>query len=636
MKMATDPQSTAMDQTTPTSTTADANTWLFVVVVAVAGALALMRAAAITLTAPLNGYVIVLGALTIVAGRFCIKIPGRSATVSFSDVFVFTSLVLVGPAPATLTVAIDGLWVSVRQRDPRAHRTLFNVAEPALSTWAAGQVFFLVVSHVSTLRGTPDLMGRVAGTIAMAATYFLLNSVLTASAVAIESRQSVSEIWRQNAAYLAVNDYAAASLATLLVRNGSGIDLEVVSLVAPLLLLSYAAYKSAATRVEEAHQHVHEVEHLYSATIETLAIAVDAKDQVTHGHIRRVQRHTVMLADRLGMTDGTELKALRAASLLHDVGKLAVPDYVLNKPGRLTGSEFDRIKQHANTGASILTTVEFPYPVVPIVRHHHEQWSGRGYPDGLAGDAIPIGARILAVVDCFDALTSDRPYRRKMTDVQATAILLEQRGIMYDARVVDAFIELLPELRRGDMDVQQRFQEGASGVPPLPSPDRIAVADDDRVTTHALRRAGRSAAVDVARLIPQGECCVFVPAMSCEWLVPAYATPALGEVLAAEPVRIGEGLSGWVAATRHTIVNSHADLDLGDAAQRLGLTSCTSTPVFALGDLAAVFTVYARRPLSAAESSTIGRLGQEIGLNVARAREASVDLSERAAAVSVA
>ncbi len=186
--MATDSQSTAMDQATPTSTTADANTWLFVVVVAIAGAMVLMRAAAIALTAPLNGYVIVLGVLTIVAGRFCIKIPGRSATVSFSDFFVFTSLVLVGPAPATLTVAIDGLWVSVKQRDRRAHRTLFNVVEPALSTWAAGQVFFFVVSHVSTLRDTPDLMGRVAGTIAMAATYFVLNSVLTASAVAIESR----------------------------------------------------------------------------------------------------------------------------------------------------------------------------------------------------------------------------------------------------------------------------------------------------------------------------------------------------------------------------------------------------------------------------------------------------------------
>ncbi len=140
---------------------------------------------------------------------------------------------------------------------------------------------------------------------------------------------------------------------------------------------------------------------------------MDAKDQVTHGHIRRVQRHTVALARVLGVNDEIELKALEAASLLHDVGKLAVPDYVLNKPGALSHAEFERIKLHAAKGAEILTAVEFPYPVVPIVRSHHEQWNGQGYPDGLSGEDIPFGARILTVVDCFDAVTSDRPYRRQ-------------------------------------------------------------------------------------------------------------------------------------------------------------------------------------------------------------------------------
>jgi putative nucleotidyltransferase with HDIG domain len=612
----------------------DAKTWVFVMLVASVGALILLRAAAVVLTSPLNGYVILLGGLTLLAGRFYIKIPGRPATVSFSDIFVFTSVVLVGPAPATLTVAIDGLWTSLMQRDRRVHRTLFNVAEPALSTWVAGYAFFFVVSRASTLSGAPDPATRVAATIAMAATYFVLNSTLTAGAVAIETRQSAYEIWRQHAVYLAVNDYAAASLATLLVRSG-GIDLQVVTLVAPLLLLSYVAYKTAATGVEEAQNHVTEVEHLYAATIETLAIAVDAKDQVTHGHIRRVQRHTVALASRLGMTDPTDLKALRAASLLHDVGKLAVPDYVLNKPGRLTASEFDRIKQHANTGASILATVEFPYPVVPIVRHHHEQWNGRGYPDGLVGDAIPIGARILTVVDCFDALTSDRPYRRKMTDTKAADFLVAQRGIMYDAQVVDAFMELLPELRRGDAEVHERVEGAASGLRPSRSLETMAGGNDDRVTTEVLRRAGRSAAIAVSRLIPEAECCVFVPTMSFQSLIPAYASSAVDDVLARSPFRMGEGLSGWVAATRYTIVNSNADLDLGDAALRLGLTSCTCTPVFALGDLAGVFTVYTPRPLSTAEARTVGRLGQEIGLNVARIREASADTPEAAPAVAV-
>ena len=218
-----------------------------------------------------------------------------------------------------------------------------------------------------------------------------------------------------------MNYYAAASIAVLVFATEGGVN--VIGLVVPLLALSFAAYKAVANRMEDAARHVREVERLYRATVETLAIAVDAKDQVTHGHIRRVQRHTVAVARALGVSDALELRALEAASLLHDVGKLAVPDYVLNKPGALTHAEFERMKQHAAKGAEILQTVDFPYAVVPIVRHHHEQWNGQGYPDGLAGEHIPFGARVLAVVDCFDAVTSDRPYRRKMSDVQGIDIL---------------------------------------------------------------------------------------------------------------------------------------------------------------------------------------------------------------------
>src|SRR5262249_22608231 len=155
-----------------------------------------------------------------------------------------------------------------------------------------------------------------------------------------------------------------------------------------------------------------------NSMVETLAISVDAKDQVTHGHIRRVQRHTLALARKLGVDENVELKALEAASLLLDIGKIAVPDHVLYKQGSHTRSDYMTMKMHATIGAAIVTTVKFPYPVVPLVRHHHECWDGSGYPDGLRGDDIPIGARILTVVDCFDAVTSDRPYRRKLTDEQ--------------------------------------------------------------------------------------------------------------------------------------------------------------------------------------------------------------------------
>ena len=175
-------------------------------------------------------------------------------------------------------------------------------------------------------------------------------------------------------------------------------------------------------------------------------MAIDAKDQVTHGHIRRVQQYAVGLARHLGVTEPAQIQAIEAAALLHDMGKLAVPEYILNKPGPLTPAEFERMKLHASIGADILSSINFPYPVVPIVRHHHENWDGSGYPDGLKATQIPMGARILSVVDCYDALTSDRPYRPRLSNADATRILLERRATMYDPLVVDTFLRVHEQL----------------------------------------------------------------------------------------------------------------------------------------------------------------------------------------------
>src|SRR6185295_7964649 len=153
------------------------------------------------------------------------------------------------------------------------------------------------------------------------------------------------------------------------------------------------------------------------------------------------------LARVLGITDEKTLKAIEAAALLDDTGKLAVPEHILNKPGKLTDAEFEKMKRHVDVGADILALVQFPFPVEPIVRCHHENWDGSGYPRGVAGEAIPIGARILSVVDCFDALTSDRPYRARMTDEAALDILRERSGRMYDPKVVDTFIRVYKDFR---------------------------------------------------------------------------------------------------------------------------------------------------------------------------------------------
>src|SRR5688500_918578 len=199
-----------------------------------------------------------------------------------------------------------------------------------------------------------------------------------------------------------------------------------------------------STRLHSA-LHVAQLNVLVS-TVHTLSTAIDARDDVTPRHVRRVQHGTLSLARELGVTDEDTLCGLEAAALLHDTGKIAVPEHILNKPRRLTASEFETIKRHAPIGAQVLAAIEFPYPGAPVVRHHHENWDGTGYPDGLKGEDIPLGARILSVVDCFDALTSDRPYRPRMSDDDSFAILRERSGRMYDPLVVDTFIDVFAEI----------------------------------------------------------------------------------------------------------------------------------------------------------------------------------------------
>ena len=233
--------------------------------------------------------------------------------------------------------------------------------------------------------------------------YFLLNSWLMAAAVSFEESSSPLDIWRHNFLWLSLSFFSGASVSILLVSISREINLTALAVIVPLLIVSYLTYHTSMARVEDANRHVDELNHLYLSTIETLAMAIDAKDQVTHGHIRRVQEYSVALAHQMGVDDHKLIKAIEAASLLHDMGKLAVPEN--SEQARQTHvDEFEIMKTHSSAGADILAAIEFPYPVVPIVRHHHENWDGSGYPDHLSGTDIPIGARILSVVDCFDAL----------------------------------------------------------------------------------------------------------------------------------------------------------------------------------------------------------------------------------------
>ena len=178
---------------------------------------------------------------------------------------------------------------------------------------------------------------------------------------------------------------------------------------------------------------------LHLSTIEALALAIDAKDQTAHNHIRRVQIYAIGLARAVGLPE-LEIQGVKTAALLHDIGKLAVPEHILAKPGPLTPEEFQKVRIHPQVGAGIISAVRFPYPVAPLILSHHERWDGRGYPAGLKENDIPLGARILSVVDYFDALTSERPYHEAMSIEGAVGLLQRESGKALDPHVVETFL----------------------------------------------------------------------------------------------------------------------------------------------------------------------------------------------------
>lgn len=447
--------------------------------------------------------------------------------------------------------------------------------------------------------------------------------------------------------YIPLGAVGATLVAALLANRES---VTSIGVLVPLLLLSYLTFRNSIGRVEDANEHLEELNRVYLATVETLAAAIDTKDQITHGHIRRVQRYAIRLAQALAIEDEGELKAIEAAALLHDIGKLAVPEFILNKPGKLTDGEYARIKQHAPVGASILSQIDFPYPVVPIVRHHHENWDGTGYPDRLAGEEIPIGARIMAVVDCYDALTSDRPYRPALTSDEATAIILERRGKAYDPRVVDAFLEIsrqapLPE-HEPENDRERHAlihePESAASRPEREMSRRPSsrcnpmVAEDILLLSDAARKlAGRARLDDVAelmsrhlkRIVPSPLVVFYLVDEERGDIVAAHASGAGEHLLHDLRIPFGHGSSGWVAANRTPVVNSDPALDLGDRLNSLAspLGSTLAVPLLAPDSLIGVLSLYApgRDAFTGDDSRVVGLVAGHIAgaLNAALAFE---------------
>jgi putative nucleotidyltransferase with HDIG domain len=557
------------------------------------GTAVLAYAVADLIRRPVEPHWLILAALTVATSWVMLRVPTMEIYFSISDTFNMAAAVLFGPSAGAITAALDGLVLSRQFTKRTAYRVLFNVSVSALAIWIAAHVFFALAGHRPLLEGPWAVVRLVVLLALFAGVNYLVNTGLVAMAVALERRIPVVAIWREHFLNFWVSHLggALAVVPLLLLQRLRPLGgLELLVLIVPPPVILYTTFRHAVGRVQDHVTHLGQVNRVYVAVIEALAQAVDAKDQVTHDHIRRVQTQAVRLARRLGVESEEQLQALTAASLLHDVGKLSVPEHILNKPGGLNPSERAVMERHAPAGADILSFVGFPYPVVPIVRHHHENWDGTGYPDRIAGEQIPIGARVLAVVDCFDALTSHRPYRPRLDDAAALKIIVDRRGTMYDPRVVDAFLEM----HQSDNTVQ------SAAAPPGVAATASAPADalskrepHDRHTSLVAGPIGERIWQQLRAHFPASTFVFYVLDSTADAVVAVHAEGDHAQMFQGLRIKVGDRLSGWVAATRQTIINSDARLDLEESVRGASaLRSALAVPVEVGGRLAGVVSFY--------------------------------------------
>jgi putative nucleotidyltransferase with HDIG domain len=552
----------------------------------------------------------ILAGLTLVSGWLSVKLPSISASISISETFVFAGTLLFGRSVGTVLVLLDVIVLCVKsqvsRRKLRWEQVLFNLATPPLSIWFGATAAGIIDPFAP---GPLDLHFIVSlGT--FTCVFFLLNSWIVTFAVSLEQNISALSLWWANFKELSVNFAAGASIAAFLFNfSGNKVHLSFVLVIVPLLLIIYLTYSRFTTRIEKERQKNQELNRVFLSTIEALALAIDAKDQVTHGHIRRVQRFTLALADALGVRDDKQLDAIKAAALLHDTGKLAVPEYILNKPGPLTSSEFERMKLHAPVGADILRSIEFPYPVEPIVRHHHENWDGSGYPDRLKGQEIPLGARMLSVVDCYDALTSDRPYRPRMTRQQAEQVLRDRRGSMYDPWVVDEFIRIVDRLESDERDRAAADLSPESALASQQLEVITATSAEEREFSELRRELPKASSATAAanvlfrhlkRVIPAASLVLYIPADEQDELMTFVSSGIGAATLKDIRVRIGDPISGWAFSHQETVENSDPTLEFGPVARSfpVPLRYALAVPVLA-GRPLGVITAYAAEAFSA-------------------------------------
>jgi len=528
---------------------------------------------------------LILAFLTVFTSSLSIRIPTVNSKISVGDTLTFTNIVLFGLPAGIITAALDALMGSIRARTKtrRLEYILFNVSATAFSAVVAGSVFFHLLGRRPLFKEPAVSVQELIFPIGMLALiHYLLNSGSVATIVALELRKSIYHVWRDSFLWTSITYFAGAAAAGIIALEMRSVTPGVLGVIVLVVLAIYFTYRTYLDKVLELNK-------LYLSTVEALATAIDAKDQVTHGHVRRVQVFARGLARESGITDENALRWIEAGALLHDIGKLAIPEYILNKPGKLTRSEFKKVMIHPAVGSDILSSIRFPYSVADDVRHHHENWDGTGYPDKLQGEQIPLGARILAVVDCYDALTCDRPYRAAMSRDEAVDIIHSRSGRYYDPQVVQKFEEILEnlELQVREVDIHELKIESSKTIAEhgrtfedntIPRADDIHIFQNI-LSTHrevsALYELAQTLgstlileetlpviAGKIAKLVPSTTCVIYLHSMVDDTLAVKHVSGDNVDLFRDYTMPFGQNLSGWVAAHNHPGINVDPVFDL--------------------------------------------------------------------------
>jgi putative nucleotidyltransferase with HDIG domain len=549
-------------------------------------------------------------AIALLASGLKLRLPGVTGTISVCFFFVLIGIVSLSLPQVLVTgcsaVLVQYFWHSAKKL--RLVQVLFNTGSSAFAISASYHVF-----HSIGLRSLPLELAVMLGL--LGCTYFFTTTILVAAVIALTEDKSIRSVWR--ASYLWALPYylLGAATAGLFEVAQRRLGWQTSMLVIPATYLVYRSYGLYLGRLEAERKHAQETAALHLRTIESLALAIEAKDHTTHDHLQRVQVYAIEIGTDLHLGEN-ELQAIRAASVLHDIGKIAVPEHIICKPGKLTPEEFAKLKIHPVVGAEILSRAQFPYPVVPIVRSHHEKWDGSGYPDGLKGEEIPIGARILAAVDCLDALASDRQYRRALPLGRAMEMVAEQSGKAFDPNVVAVlqrrYVELEQLARSSqvetfslstDIKVERGaapdagFEEAADSRPLAAGSPAATAANAawkalidliEGLSGILSRREVLSVLAGRLQVLLPCDCMVFY-ARRDSTLLPEYASGTHVEILSSLKIPIGQGLSGWVAANGRAILNGNPSVD---SSSLIGLRSSVAIPLEGEEDVAGVLTLF--------------------------------------------